>query len=151
MSRARRLRRRHELGETLVELLVTVAIMGTAFVGILAGIGTTFMATDSHRQDATAEAVVRTYAERMKDPTGMVYVNCATSATYGIPNGFSVPAAGWTATVTTLLYWQGDTTPATFTGVCGTDKGLQQLALTVTSPAGAHQATATVVIVKRKP
>jgi hypothetical protein len=145
-------RRAGELGETLVELLVTVAIMGTAFVGVLAGIGTTFMATDSHRQDATAEAVLRSYAERMKDPTGMVYVNCATSATYGTPNGFSVPAAGWTATVTTLLYWQGDTAPATFTSaVCSTDKGLQQLTLTVKSPTGAHQATATVVIVKRKP
>lgn len=145
-------RRAGELGETLVELLVTVAIMGTAFVGILAGIGTTFMATGSHRQDATAEAVVRSYAERMKDPTGMVYVSCATSATYGVPNGFSVPAGGWTATVSTLLYWQGDTAPATFTAAaCSTDKGLQQLTLTVTSPPGDHQATATVVIVKRKP
>jgi len=146
-------RRRDDLGETLLELLVTVSIMGIAFVGILAGIGTTFMATDSHRQDATAEAVLRSYAERMKDPTGMVYVNCATTATYGVPTGFALPAtpAGWTATVTSSLYWQGDTAPATFTGVCGTDKGLQQLTLRVQSPAGSHQATETVVIVKRKP
>ena len=143
--------RRHERGETLLELLVTVTIMGTAFVGILAGIGTTFMATDSHRQDATAEAVVRSFAERMQDPTGTLYVNCATSATYGTPNGFSLPAAGWSAVVTSVGYWQGDTAPATFTGACGTDNGLQQLTLTVKSPVGSHQATAVVVIVKRKP
>jgi Tfp pilus assembly protein PilV len=143
---------RGERGETLLELLVTVSIMGTAFVGILAGIGTTFVATDSHRQDATAETVLRSYAERMQDPTGMTYVNCATSSTYGTPSGFTLPAtpAGWTAVVTSALIWQGDT-PPTFTSTCTTDKGLQQLTLRVQSPAGAHQATATVVIVKRKP
>jgi type II secretory pathway pseudopilin PulG len=139
-------------GETLVEILVTVSIMSIAFVGILAGIGVTFMATDSHRQDATAEAVLRSYAERMQDPTGMAYVNCATTATYGIPAGFSVPATptGWTAVVTNELNWQGDT-PPTFATTCTTDKGLQQLTLRVQSPVGAHQATETVVIVKRKP
>ena len=101
--------------------------------------------------------MLRSYAERMKDPTDVPYVDCATTATYGTPNGFSVPAGGWTATVTTLLYWQGDTTPATFTSAFtggaqlrSPDKGIQQLTLTVTSPAGAHQATATVVIAKRK-
>jgi Tfp pilus assembly protein PilV len=79
-------------GETLLELLVTVSIMGTAFVGVLAGIGATFMATDSHRQEATAETVLRNYAERMKDPTGAPYVTCATTATYASPTGFSLPA-----------------------------------------------------------
>jgi Tfp pilus assembly protein PilV len=146
-------RRGDERGETLLELLVTVTIMGIAFVGILAGIGTTFMATDSHRQEATAETVLRNYAERLQDPTGVPYVNCATTAAnYTSVNGFTVPAtpAGWTAVVTTLLYWQGDT-PPTFTSTCGTDKGLQQLSLRVQSPAGSHQATETVVIVKRKP
>jgi type II secretory pathway pseudopilin PulG len=141
---------RGQRGETLLELLLTVAIMGTAFTGILAGVGMTFSASNSHRQQATGEAAVRSYAERMKDPTGMVYVNCAVPANYSAtPNGFSLPAAGWTATVTSVLAWQGDT-PPTF-GACSTDKGLQQLTLQVQSPAGVQRATEVVVIVKRKP
>ncbi len=143
-------RRTLEVGETLLELLMTVAIMSTVFVGLLAGIGTTFIATDSHRQQATAEGVVRSYAERMKDPTGTAYVACAVPANYAAtPPGFTVPATGWTATVTSVLAWQGDT-PPTF-GSCTTDKGLQQLTLQVLSPAGPHRATETVIIVKRKP
>jgi Tfp pilus assembly protein PilV len=146
-SRARR--QRDQRGETLLELLITVSIMGTAFIGVLAGIGTTFMATDSHRQEATAESVLRSYAERLEDPTDVPYVDCASPATYASPTGFSLPTAGWTASVTTVLTWQGNT-PPTFTPTCAPDKGLQQLTLRVTSPAGSHQATASVVIVKRK-
>jgi Tfp pilus assembly protein PilV len=146
-----RTRRGDQRGETLLELLVTVTIMGTAFVGILAGIGTTFMATDSHRQAATAEGVVRSYAERIADPSDVPYVACATTASYGIPSGFSLPDAGWSASVTKVLAWQGNS-PPTFLASCPSpDRGLQQLTLTVKSPAGAHQATANLVIVKRKP
>ena len=147
-----RARARGQRGETLLELLVTIAIMSTAFVGIIAGIGVTFAATDSHRQDATAEGVLRNYAERIKDPTDVAYVDCATVSNYASPTGFALPAAGWTASLTKVLWWQGDSPPtfaATPCVVAG--KSLQQLTLTVTSPAGRHQATETVVIVKRKP
>jgi type II secretory pathway pseudopilin PulG len=140
---------RGERGETLLELLVTVVIMGACFVAILGGIATTFMATDGHRQAATAEGVLRSYAERIEDANDVAYVNCATTATYS-PAGFTLPAAGWSASVTSVLFWQGDT-PPTFTGTCSPDNGLQQLTLRVQSPAGGHQSTRTVVIVKRKP
>jgi type II secretory pathway pseudopilin PulG len=147
----RRVPARGQRGETLLEILVTVSIMGTAFMGILAGVGTTFTATDNQRKSATAEAVLRSYAERLEDPTDVPYVDCATVATYASPVGFALPAAGWSASVTTLNRWQGDT-PPTFTASCPSpDKGLQQLTLTVTSPAGPHQVTANLVIVKRKP
>lgn len=143
--------RNHENGETLLELLVSVAIMGTAFVAILAGIGTTLIATDSHRQQATTEAVLRSYAERILDPTDVAYVACATTANYASPTGFSLPATGWSASVTSVLARQGDS-PPTFAASCPSpDKGLQQLTLRVQSPAGQHRATETVVIVKRKP
>ena len=68
MLRAARRQRGVQHGETLLELLVTVSIVGTAFMGILAGIGTTFNATDSQRKGATAEGVIRSYAERLGDP-----------------------------------------------------------------------------------
>src|SRR5258708_31238909 len=136
-SGARGRRAREQRGETLLELLVTVSIMGTAFVGVLAGIGATFMATDSHRQEATAETVLRNYAERVKDPTGAPYVGCATTAAYSSPTGFSVPGAGWTAAVTTALIWQGDTPPP-FTSTSSTGKGLHQRTRPAQPPAGAR-------------
>jgi Tfp pilus assembly protein PilV len=145
--------RADQRGETLIEILVTVSIMSIAFVGILAGIGMTFSASDSHRQEATGESVLRDYAERVEDPVDSAYVNCATTANYASPIGFALPT-GWTASVTKVLYWQGDSPPSFLATVatCPTaDKGLQQLTLTAQSPAGAHQATVTVAIVKRKP
>jgi type II secretory pathway pseudopilin PulG len=145
-----RMRRRGQRGETLIELLLTVGILGTAFVGVLAGIGTTLTASDSQRQAATAETVLRSYAERMKDPVDVPYVDCATTATYTTPVGFTLPSAQWSASVTTVLLWQGNT-PPTFLASCPVpDKGVQQLTLRVTSPAGAHQAVETVVIAKRE-
>jgi Tfp pilus assembly protein PilV len=143
--------RNNQRGETLLEILVSVSIMGTAFVAIIAGIGTTLMATHVDRQAATAETVVRSYAERMQDPVDVPYVDCATTSTYTTPIGFALPAAGWTASVTSVMAWQGDT-PPTFAASCPSpDEGLQQLTLTVQSPAGFHQATKSIVIVKRKP
>ncbi len=128
---------------------MTVSIMGTAFVALLAGIATTFVATDSHRQAATAEGVTRNFAERLQDPTDVAYVDCATTSTYTTPPGFVLPSGGWTATVTKVLAWQGDS-PPTFAVACpAAGKGVQQLTLTVKSPAGVHQVTDTVVIVKR--
>jgi type II secretory pathway pseudopilin PulG len=145
------LRRRGQGGETLLELLLTVAILGTAFIGVLAGIGTTLTASDTQRQAATAETVLRSYAERMKDPVDVPYVACATTATYATPVGFTLPTPEWSASVTTVLLWQGNT-PPTFLASCPVpDKGVQQLTLTVTSPAGGHQTVQTVVIAKRKP
>jgi type II secretory pathway pseudopilin PulG len=144
-------RGRSEGGETLLELLVSVTIMGTAFVAIIAGFGTTLMATDVHRQAATAETVIRSYAERMQDPVDVPYVDCATTSSYADPPGFSLPTPDWSASVTKVLAWQGDT-PPTFAAACpAAGAGLQQLTLEVRSPAGVHQATETIVIVKRKP
>jgi Tfp pilus assembly protein PilV len=147
----KRSHRRDQRGETLLELLVSVTIMGIAFVAIIAGIGTTLMATHIDRQAATAETVIRSYAERIEDTTDTAYVDCATTSSYSNPIGFSLPAAGWSASVTNVLAWQGDTPPTFAAGCPSPDEGLQQLTLTVQSPAGNHQATKTLVIVKRRP
>jgi prepilin-type N-terminal cleavage/methylation domain-containing protein len=140
-----------ERGETLVELLVTVTIMGILFVAVMAGTATSISMSDFHRQDGTAEGVIRAYAERMSDPTDVPYVDCATSSAYATPVGFSVPT-GWTSSVTSVAYWQGAAANPPFSGTCPSpDKGLQQITLQVQSKAGKNQATESVVIVKRKP
>jgi Tfp pilus assembly protein PilV len=50
-------------GETLIEVLFAVAIMGITVVALVGGIATTILMSDMHRKQATAGACVRNYAE----------------------------------------------------------------------------------------
>ncbi len=128
-----------ERGETLVELLVTITIMGILFIAVVAGVATSISMSDFHRQAGASEGVIRAYAERVLDPTDVPYVDCATTASYANPIGFTLPT-GWTASITALTYWQGNN-PPTFTATCSPDKGLQQITLRVQSKTGKNQAT----------
>ena len=49
----------------LLEIMVTVAVMGVAMVAILGGIWTTLRATDLNTKTSNADAVVRAFAETM--------------------------------------------------------------------------------------
>lgn len=144
-----RSRRGGQRGETLLELLVTITIMGAAFVAILTGVGVAIASSDSHRQEATAEGVLRSYAERIEDSAepSTTYAECATTGSYA-PAGFTAPT-GWTVSVTNVAYLQ---TGNTFGGSCPSnpDLGAQQLTLLAVSPHAKNGATETVVIVKRR-
>jgi type II secretory pathway pseudopilin PulG len=54
-------------GETLIELIVALAIMGITVVAIVSGIATGIVMSDIHRKQATAGAVVRQYAEAIEN------------------------------------------------------------------------------------
>ncbi len=112
-------------GESLIELIVAVAILGVAVVAIVAGLGTSVLMSDVHRKQATAGVAVRDYA---------------------VPSGYSrsmVAGPGGQP----LAYWNGsgwqNTCPATG------DTGLQQLTVQVASNDG--RASERLVLVLRKP
>ncbi len=137
-----------ERGETLIELLVTVVIMGLAFGAILAGVGIAIASSDSHRQEATAEGVLRSYAERLTDSKDVPYVPCASPGDYANVPGFDVPS-GWTVSITNIAYLQAN--PANpYGGGCSSDLGAQQLTLEAESPHTKNAAVERVVIVKRE-
>jgi len=145
-------RARDERGETLLELLITITIMGILFVAVLMGVATAISSSTSQRHQANAEVAVRAYAERVIDSNDLAYVNCATPASYASPAGFA-PPADYTATITSIKYWNGANNPPIFAspGACPTtDNGLQQITVTLQSPAGKDQATESAVIVKRR-
>jgi type II secretory pathway pseudopilin PulG len=134
-----------EQGETLIELLVTVVIMGTSIIAILLGVATAVASSDTHRQEATGEGVVRSYAEAV---LAAPYVDCAT--TYA-PVGYTAPS-GWTVTIGPIGYLQkANTTYATGVANCPSpDQGAQQFTVTAVSPHVKHGTTETITAVKRR-
>lgn len=141
---------RSEAGLTLIELLVTVVILGIAFAVIVGGMMTSIISSDVHRKGATAGTVLQSYAEAIKavvyDPAPGSGCAAAMDAAYEAPTGFSAPP-GFVASIDTFGYWNSVT--STFGTTCPTsDAGLQRMKLTVTAPNGT---TKSVSIVKRIP
>ena len=121
-------RERNERGETLVELVVAIAILGLAAVAILGSLMMSVRTSVMHRNDATGAAYVRSFAEAIQssvDANG--YSSCASAeSTYA---GVTVPdlPASYTKSVTAVQSWNGSTW-----GAC-TANGVQRLDLAVTS------------------
>ncbi len=147
LLRSRR-RVRDERGETLVELIVAVAVLGIAAVAILGGMMLSVKSSDVGRKYATSGAYVRSFAEAIQnsiDDSGG-YKSCGTAqAAYA---GVAVPnlPAGYTKTVVSVQSWTG-----TAWGSCTAD-GIQRVNLRVTSPGDvAHTAVETLTVVLRQP
>jgi type II secretory pathway pseudopilin PulG len=133
-------------GETLLELLIGLAIMSIAVVAVMGGLLTSITVSDIHRKQSTAGAAVRDYAENVeKYVAGTGYTACAAPSAYAPGTvGFSAPA-GYAASAVTVRYWSGT---AWTTGPC-TDLGLQELTVQVAS--SDTRASERLVLVLRKP
>ncbi|MEU3838683.1 prepilin-type N-terminal cleavage/methylation domain-containing protein [Streptomyces sp. NPDC028635] len=131
-------RRRGDEGETLVEVLVAVVLMGVAFVAVLGGLGTAIISSVAQQKMTSADSVIRSAAEKVvSDP----YVSCARS--YETP----APPAGYTVTVE-VEYWDG---VGAFGRPCPTaDTGVQKVTLTVHSSGPRPVRDATLEVVKRE-
>ncbi|MCW2857745.1 MAG: hypothetical protein JWR52_3360 [Marmoricola sp.] len=119
-------------GETLVEILVSIAILGIAAIAILVGLQLAIKASDIQRKETTGGAYVRNYAEALENYVAAAnsnYVACASTATYGPSTvGFSAPS-GYTASV--LSVQSVSATGALST--CTTDTGVEAVTLSVAS------------------
>jgi Tfp pilus assembly protein PilV len=133
-------------GESLVELLVAMLIMGTAVVAVVGGLGTAIMMSDVHRKQAAVAAHLNAFAAIVEgavaaSPTQ--YVDCATDTSY--PS--YTPGTPYNADITEVRYWDG----AGFTTSCaaGSDTGVQRVTLRVWSNDGRVDRSTDIVI--RKP
>jgi prepilin-type N-terminal cleavage/methylation domain-containing protein len=142
---------RDDRGETLVELVVAIAILGIAAVAILAGLEMSVRTSDQHRRHAESGTHVRSFAEAIQQSvdTNAGYKTCGNVGSYASLTFPGLPA-GYTPAVVSVKKWNG----SAWVACAGTDDGLgtQQLELTVTSPGdAARRVVETLIVVVRKP
>jgi prepilin-type N-terminal cleavage/methylation domain-containing protein len=133
-------------GETLIELLIAITILGVCVVAFGTSIALGVRTSDQQRQQANAGAFLRDYAERIASyvSTGSHYTNCAAANTY-TPSavGLTGTPADFTFGHTAAMSLQTNGSPA----ACTSDNGVQELTLTATGP----RVSESLVIVVRKP
>jgi type II secretory pathway pseudopilin PulG len=138
-----------ERGETLVELLLAIVILGLAGLAVLGGMGTSIIVSDVHRKETVSGAAVRAYAEQLQTKVaGSAYVNCATPSSYANGTIGYTPPAGYVASATRVTYWS--VAGKTFQSACGTDSGVQAVTLQV-SDTPPSRGTVSLTVVIRKP
>jgi type II secretory pathway pseudopilin PulG len=135
----RRLRPRAdpERGETLLELLIAITILGVCVVAIGSGIATSIAISVVHRNQAAAQDSLHNYAETLQSHyvacTSTTPPNYAALLAQLAPPGFSAP----TATVQSWAPTGGPSQTGAFVGGCPSgDTGLQQVTLTLISTTG---------------
>jgi type II secretory pathway pseudopilin PulG len=149
---ARRLRRaRSEAGLTLIELILTISLMGVAFAAILGGVAGIYSDSTVHRNAALVETWLRRYAESLDSAS---YVACATPSSYNAALTPS-PPANFSVQINAVEYWDGNASAA-FTSsqpgcVAAGDKGAQRITLQVAETEQFRGVTENVVLVKRDP
>jgi prepilin-type N-terminal cleavage/methylation domain-containing protein len=141
---------RAEAGVTLIEVMVTIAIMGIGFTALLGCLAGTFTAGDQGRKVAVAQVVARKYADALGTAT---YVNCAVAGDYAA--ALASPPTGFAVQVTGVEYWNGDATATFGTSQSGCssagDQGAQRLNLRVTQTDTLRGVVENVLVVKRSP
>ena len=125
--------RTDDSGATLVEMLVTIAILGVTGVAMVGGFFTMTATSTYHRDTASGDAVLRSYADAV---TADSYVECGTA----YPAASFVAVSGFTVT-NTVTYWKSDNAFYAY-GATGSpcpataDAGLQRVLVSVASSDG---------------
>lgn len=137
-----------ERGDTLIEVLVAVSILGIAGAAIMGGFASSIVLSAVHRKLATTATDSRNFSELLGkgiDDKTIVYRPCASPAAYSSPPGFTANA-GNAASVTAVEFWNGTTF-----GSCpaGGDQGVQRVSVSVTNTD--TRAVSRVQVIIRKP
>ena len=143
---------RSEAGDTLIEVLISIAILGITITALLGALVTTITSASEHRSLASLDTVLRSYAEQLKydvqlQGTNSWFAQCATvsSPTTSPPQyeGHTItpanqpPSAHYSVVVLNIKYWNDSTNR--FDATCsalGDQSGFQLVTLQATAPNG---------------
>lgn len=151
-------RRRSEAGDTLIEVLLALVVLGLASVALLAAFGTTISSSAEHRSLATMDTVLRSASQeavsQVEHQSSALFASCGGAGPSGPGQvNFTLPA-GYTAVVASVQYWNASATPAAFNPPStwgGTSFSAcipyapQLLTITVTSASGTSSSISSVV------
>ena len=162
--------RRSEAGDTLVEILIALTVLGVAATAILLAFATSISGSSAHRNSVTMDTMLRTAAAEVtsaiQQQSMTDFVNCSgayvlttTPGSIVLPNN-PAPAVQYTASITGVGYWDTSTglpqpqftSPTAPTdagcpsGVSSSVPGPQQLTITVTPSGGGASQTITTVV-----
>ncbi len=145
-------------GDTLLEVLISVMILGIAGTAVMFGFGNSITLSSVQRKLASASADNRNFGEQLIKgiDSGGVYQACVDSAGVVTPsatilNGYRsavsfTPSPNNTVTLSAINYWNG----TSFVPSCPTkDQAIQRVTVSITNVD--IRASSTVQVVIRKP
>jgi type II secretory pathway pseudopilin PulG len=110
------MRSRGDAGETLVEVMLTIVVIGLTLAGLLSGLATVSNAGTAQRNSVQSDVVLRNYAEAAKSASQRCVAGAPYTVAYTPPTAYPVtvtvvgdgavnlcPAVGTTTTLTLLV------------------------------------------------
>ena len=100
---------RPDRGETLIEVLIAIAIIGITAAALFGGISAGIFSSTIHRHQTIAGTILESAGETLANISFNPYVNCATTGSYNPEGGFTneVPSGGWSVSITQVEWWSG--------------------------------------------
>lgn len=126
-------------GLTLIELLITIAILGVVVIAVMTGITTLTTAVSLHQQESNIGVALRSAVEAVENDAYIPCTHFSTPQPYAIPT--TTVTGVYTPFITTItngpgtaVYWGSGTIPgdqcgATVGSSSDTDYGLQQVTI----------------------
>jgi Tfp pilus assembly protein PilV len=143
--------RRSEAGESLIEVLIAVVIVGLTAAALLGALATTLTSSASHRSLANLDTAVKSYAETAKNQIELA-PNPSYDPTVGCPGGGSYTVTSpplptnYTVTIQNVSDWNSAASPPTLDPLCTTPSSdIQVLHIVGTAPNGASQSLSVAV------
>ena len=110
---------RSEAGDTLIELLIALVVIGLASVALLAAFATSITASAEQRTLASLDTLLKSYVETAiyqiqqqpvvaSPPSAPLYSSCAATytPTYTLPPGYTGYTVSISASTTPVQYWE---------------------------------------------
>lgn len=136
--------RRDEAGDTLIEVLIALAVIGLTAAALLGAFATSISASAEHRRLATIDTVLTGFAETATyqiqlQPSPLFQVSCPSS--YTLAPSFTAPT-GYTVAISSVQHWNGTSFTSCTTG---SSTGPQLITATASGPSGSSDSLSFVV------